>query len=49
MDELFDIVDENGVATGERKHRKLVHRDGVISCKIANPSTVYLHNMNVLC
>jgi hypothetical protein len=48
MDELFDIVDENGVATGERKHRKLVHRDGVI-CKITNPRTVYLHNMNASC
>jgi hypothetical protein len=27
-DESFDVLDEKGVPTGERKHRKLVHRDG---------------------
>lgn len=28
VDEYFDLVDENNNPTGERKHRKLVHRDG---------------------
>lgn len=28
VDEYFDLVDEQNIPTGERKHRKIVHQDG---------------------
>ena len=44
-DEFFDVVDDKGVPTGERKHRKQVHKDGATFTSPAQREPVYLHKL----
>ena len=45
-DEFFDVVDDKVVATGERKHRKQVHKDGATSTSQAERKAVYLNDIS---